>query len=122
TAPHGPAPRRSASLCTAPQRSAPPHPALLRSAARRIAPPRIASPRAAPPRTATPRPGRKDNVPMRIARVTIDGVAPYSQSPPHPDPKLDPQESPDAYELRTWRSKLHTSDAGTVVVPAFALK
>jgi hypothetical protein len=58
------------------------------------------------------------------ARVTIRGTAPYSQSHKHDEPKLE-GEQPDAYDLRTWRSKMNTEIVNgklTMVIPAFALQ
>ena len=58
-----------------------------------------------------------------IARVTISGITPLSQSRGHDDPKLD-GERPDDYDQRTWRSKLNTSERDgrqTVVIPAHGL-
>lgn len=55
-----------------------------------------------------------------IASVTITGMTPYSQSHQHDEPKLE-GESHEAYDIRTWRSKLNTAErAGraTVVIPA----
>lgn len=67
------------------------------------------------------------------AIVTIVGIAPYSQSHRHDDDLLE-GESPDAYDKRTWRSKMNTMPTGkkkrvdgkdvterTVVIPAFAI-
>jgi hypothetical protein len=54
------------------------------------------------------------------ATITIKGISPYSQSRPHNEPKLQ-GERPDAYDLRTWRSKLNTDTRDgkpTVVIPA----
>lgn len=58
-----------------------------------------------------------------IARVTISGITPLSQSRQHDDPKLD-GERPDDYDKRTWRSKLNTATRDgkpTVVIPAHGL-
>lgn len=58
------------------------------------------------------------------AIVTISGTAPYSQSHKHDEPKLE-GEQPDAYDLRTWRSKMNTeiiNGKPTMVIPAFALQ
>lgn len=54
-----------------------------------------------------------------IATVTITGMTPYSQSHQHDEPKLE-GESHEAYDVRTWRSKLNTADRDghTVVIPA----
>lgn len=57
------------------------------------------------------------------ALVTINGTAPYSQSHKHDEPSLE-GEQPDAYDLRTWRSKMNTETINgkeTVVIPAFGI-
>jgi hypothetical protein len=57
------------------------------------------------------------------ALVTITGTAPYSQSHKHDEPKLE-GEQPDAYDIRTWPSKMNTEIIGgqaTMVIPAFGL-
>lgn len=55
------------------------------------------------------------------ATVTISGISPYSQSRQHDDPKLE-GESHEAYDTRTWRSKLNVSADGTsVVIPAHGM-
>jgi len=58
-----------------------------------------------------------------VARLTITGLTPYSQSRQHDEPKLE-GENHEAYDVRTWRSKLSVSDrdgAPTVVIPAHGL-
>jgi hypothetical protein len=58
-----------------------------------------------------------------VATLTIEGITPYSQSHQHDDPRLE-SEQPDAYDLRTWRSKLNTAVRGgkpTVVIPAHGI-
>jgi hypothetical protein len=55
-----------------------------------------------------------------IATVTLRGISPLSQSHQHDEPRLE-SESPDAYDARTWRSKLNTAVRDgklTVVLPA----
>jgi hypothetical protein len=57
------------------------------------------------------------------ATVTINGTAPYSQSHKHDEPKLE-GEQPDAYDFRTWRSKMNTeiiNGKPTMVIPAFGI-
>lgn len=59
-----------------------------------------------------------------VAILTIRGLTPYSQSRQHDEPRLD-GESHDAYDARTWRSKLNTSSRDgreTVVIPAHGLQ
>jgi hypothetical protein len=58
-----------------------------------------------------------------IATLTLEGLAPYSQSRQHDEPRLE-GESHDAYDRRTWPSKqtVETRDGKrTVVVPAHAI-
>jgi hypothetical protein len=58
-----------------------------------------------------------------IARIFVEGLAPYSQSRQHDDPFLE-GESHDAYERRTWASKMNIAvrdGKPTVVVPAHGL-
>lgn len=58
-----------------------------------------------------------------IARVTISGITPLSQSRQHDEPKLE-GERPDDYDKRTWRAKLNTTTRDgkpTVVIPAHGL-
>lgn len=58
------------------------------------------------------------------ARVTIAGTAPLSQSHQHDVPKLE-GEGPDAYDQRTWRSKLNTETVNgkpSVIIPAFGMQ
>lgn len=55
-----------------------------------------------------------------IATITITGLTPYSQSRQHDEPKLE-GENHDAYDARTWRSKLNVSERDgrqSVVIPA----
>lgn len=52
-----------------------------------------------------------------LARVTIEGLAPLSQSRQHTAPKLE-GEKLDDYDLRTWRDKLNVSPrTKTIVIP-----
>lgn len=56
---------------------------------------------------------------MKISTVTttIVGMAPLSQSRQHEEERLE-GESHDAYDKRTWRSKLNVSlNTGTVIIP-----
>jgi hypothetical protein len=53
-----------------------------------------------------------------VATVTIKGSAPYSQAHQHDEDWLE-GESHDAYDKRTWRSKMNlTLDGKSVVIPA----
>ena len=58
---------------------------------------------------------------MRRIIATIKGISVYSQSKHHETPKLD-RELPDEYELRTWREKTHTNEAGNIIIPPTAFK
>lgn len=58
---------------------------------------------------------------MKIATVTIKGVAPVCQSRFHNSPKLDKESAPD-YEARTWREKCHYDEKGQAVIPGRAFK
>jgi len=56
---------------------------------------------------------------MKIAKVQLTGITPYSQSKnidqlEHPK---NPKEGPDAYEERTWRFRMHVNADGYVVIP-----
>ena len=59
---------------------------------------------------------------MRICTLKLASApgSSYSQSRAHEDAKLV-KELPDDYDLRTWRSKMHVSEDGNVVIPAAAL-
>jgi hypothetical protein len=88
-----------------------------RPAAHRIAPLRRASHRNAYPQ------GTHD-MQASVATLTLVGLTPYSQSRQHDDPKLE-GESHDAFDARTWRSKLNVATrngAATIVLPAHGLQ
>lgn len=56
---------------------------------------------------------------MKIAKATLESITPYSQSrniDPIEVPKLS-KETPDAYEQRTWRHRMHVDADGCVVIP-----
>lgn len=58
-----------------------------------------------------------------VATLTLQGITPYSQSRQHDEPMLD-GEGRDAYDARTWRSKMNVATrdgAETVVIPAHGL-
>lgn len=61
---------------------------------------------------------------MKTVVVQLQSMSPMAQGRYHTTPKEnDGKESPDVYERRTWRAKMHTTPDGEwVVVPAFALK
>lgn len=58
---------------------------------------------------------------MRTATINIEGISPYSQSKHHSEPKIG-QETSDAYERRTWRSRMHVTKDGYVEIPPMAAK
>jgi hypothetical protein len=58
---------------------------------------------------------------MRIVTVTVQGVAPISFGKHYEVEKL-PKESPDHYEQRTWRNKLHVDKEGQVIIPPMMVK
>lgn len=58
---------------------------------------------------------------MRTATITIEGMSPYSQSKHHSEPKIG-QETSDAYERRTWRSRMHVTKDGYVKIPPMSFK
>ncbi len=58
-----------------------------------------------------------------IATISLASLSPMTQSRQHDEPRLD-GERPEAYDARTWRSKLHvdTRDGKrTVVIPAHGM-
>ena len=59
----------------------------------------------------------------KIAVVTLNSAAPYSQSRNYAGevPKLE-RETADAYEVRTWRNKCHTMPDGKVFIPPMSFK
>lgn len=59
----------------------------------------------------------------KIATVTLNSAAPYSQSRNYADevPKLE-RETADAYETRTWRNKCHVMPDGKVFIPPMSFK
>jgi hypothetical protein len=58
---------------------------------------------------------------MKIALVTVVGVAPYSQSRQHFAAKED-KETHDDYERRTWRERVHAGQDGECFIPPMAFK
>lgn len=59
---------------------------------------------------------------MIIAQATLVGVSPLSFSRAHSEPKLTDNEHPDAYDTRTWRSRLHADQSGRCFIPPMTLK
>lgn len=55
-----------------------------------------------------------------IATALITGLSPLSQSRQHDEPRLE-GESPNDYDIRTWRSKLNVGPRGSVVIPAHGM-
>lgn len=58
---------------------------------------------------------------IRVAKIELEGVSPYSQSRFHDTPKRE-QESHEAYRDRTWREHLHTDENGEVFIPPMSIK
>lgn len=58
---------------------------------------------------------------MKVCKVTLSSLSPYTQSRMHDTPKLD-KERPDDYEARTWREKATVTPRGTICIPAIAFK
>jgi hypothetical protein len=61
---------------------------------------------------------------MKVAKATIVGVSPYSQSRHYSkeDVPAGQGESPRDYESRTWRHRLHVNSDGFVFIPPMAFK
>ena len=83
--------------------------------------------RAATRRNATPRNATQRNATfllrgtMKTFIASLESVSPYSQSRYHNTPKLE-KESPEDYEKRTWRERLHTDNEGIVFIPPMVFK
>jgi len=61
---------------------------------------------------------------MKTYHVHLKSRSPYSQSKYYSDskvPKLD-KESPEAYERRTWRHRMHVDENGEVFISPMSLK
>lgn len=58
---------------------------------------------------------------MKICTATLESVSAYSASRNHDEPKHE-KESHDAYDQRTWRSKLHVNGDGTIIIPGAGFK
>jgi hypothetical protein len=58
---------------------------------------------------------------MKILTVSIKGASPYSQSAAIQSHKKTGEGS-DAFEERTWRERMHTTDDGRVFLPPMAIK
>lgn len=62
---------------------------------------------------------------MATAHLHLRGLSPLTQSRNHGEDRLPSEagsKGTDAWDERTWRSKLHVNGAGHVVIPAFGLK
>ncbi len=61
---------------------------------------------------------------MHIAKVTLKGTTPYSQSKNIDKVEVPekPKESKDAYEERTWRHRMHVTSDGRVFIPPTAFE
>lgn len=55
-----------------------------------------------------------------VATVTLKSFSPYSQSRLHDEPKMKGEQTGD-YDKRTWQSKAHITEAGTLGIPASSL-
>ena len=58
-----------------------------------------------------------------VATLTLTGIAPYSQSRQHDEPKIESENMND-YDIRTWRSKMTVEDRNgkkSVVIPAHGM-
>jgi hypothetical protein len=58
---------------------------------------------------------------MRTAVAHLKSVSPYSQSRYYQTPKID-KESPNDFEQRTWRDRMHTLPDGRVFIPPMTFK
>ena len=61
---------------------------------------------------------------MKSATCSLTSVTPYSQSrtiDPEEFPKLN-KETPDAYEQRCWRHRMHVNSDGRVTIPSTAFE
>jgi hypothetical protein len=58
---------------------------------------------------------------VKIARLHLKSVSPYSQSKALCEPKLE-RETADAYEARCWRLRIHSNETGEVFIPPMGLK
>lgn len=63
---------------------------------------------------------------MRIAKATLEGISPYSQSRFHNTPKLSRGETVtegnEDYRARTWREHCHVDNDGVIFIPPMAFK
>jgi hypothetical protein len=60
---------------------------------------------------------------MKVCEATLESASPYSQSRNYERevPKLN-KELHDAYDKRTWRSRMHIDENGMVYIPQMAFK
>lgn len=58
---------------------------------------------------------------MRVATAQLESLSPYGQSRFYETPKL-PKEGSADFEARTWRDRVHTDEAGHIVIPPMAFK
>lgn len=58
----------------------------------------------------------------RLCKTHLKSLAPISFSRFHNTPKENTKESPEAYEQRTWRNRMHINADGMVFIPPFAFK
>lgn len=57
----------------------------------------------------------------KIASVTMESISVYQQGRPYTTPMME-KEGHDAYEQRTWRDRLHTTEDGYVFIPPMQFK
>lgn len=58
---------------------------------------------------------------MKTAVVKLKSASPYSQSKHYTTNKLEKEGDKD-YEARTWRDRMHTTEAGEVFIPPMSFK
>jgi hypothetical protein len=58
---------------------------------------------------------------MRVATAELESTTPYSQSKAYEVPKLE-RETPEEYEIRTWRERCHYDKDGNIFMPNTAFK
>lgn len=58
---------------------------------------------------------------MKVFLATIEGISPYSQSRGF-RAKKNTGETPDAFEERTWRERIHADEDGEAFIPGTAFK
>jgi hypothetical protein len=59
---------------------------------------------------------------MKTYQFKLESCAPYTSSKMHGAEKIDKNESPAAYDQRTWREKAHWGQDGIAFIPPMAFK